>query len=231
MKIVGLIGGISWISTVDYYTQINQGINAKMGGLNFAECIIYSFNYQDIKNNNDSNNWESTLSMITSAAKKLEQSGASCIILCANTMHYIADKLQEEIKIPILHIATATAQEIKKQGLKRVGLLGTKFTMNYDFFTSKLAAQGIEAIIPRDEGDQEFIHTTIFEELGRGIIKEETKQRYLSIMNTLNNDGAQGIIAGCTEIPMIVQPNDLNIPYFDTTRIHSMAAVEFALSQ
>lgn len=230
MKIIGLIGGFSWVSTVDYYTQINQGINAHLGGLNYAECMVYSFNYQDIKNNNDAHRWDVTLTMIVSAAKKLEQSGASAIVLCANTMHYIADKIQQEIHIPIIHIATATAFEIQNKGLRKVGLLGTKFTMEYDFFTSKLAELGIETIIPEDEDDKDFIHWTIFEELGRGLIKEETKKRYLSIMKSLQDKGAEGIIAGCTEIPMIVKPSDIHIPYFDTMSIHAKAAVDFALS-
>ncbi|MCB0648453.1 MAG: aspartate/glutamate racemase family protein [Saprospiraceae bacterium] len=231
MKILGLIGGISWVSTVDYYTQINQGINEKLGGLNYSECIIYSFNYQEIKNNNDTNDWESTLEMVVSAIKKLEQSGAKGIVLCANTMHLIADKIQKEINIPLIHIATATALEIKKRGLNKVGLLGTKFTMEYDFFKSKLEEQGIEAVIPQNDSDKNFVHNTIFEELGKGVIKEETKERYLSIIEELKNNGAQGFIAGCTEIPLIVKEYDIDIPYFDTALIHGKAAVEFALTE
>ncbi len=230
MKILGLIGGISWVSTVDYYTQINRGINEKLGGLNLSECIIYSFNYQEIKNNNDNNDWESTLLMIVSASKKLEQSGAKGIILCANTMHHIADKIQSEINIPLIHIATVTALEIKKRGIKKVGLLGTKFTMEYDFFRSKLEEQGIETVIPNNASDKDFVHHTIFEELGRGIVKEETKKRYLSIIDDLKKDGAEGFIAGCTEIPLIIKESDIDIPFFDTALIHSKAAVEFALS-
>jgi len=231
MKVLGLIGGISWVSTVDYYTQINKGVNKRLGGLNFSECIIYSFNYQKIKNNNDTDDWDSTLRMVVEASNKLEKSGAKGIILCANTMHFIADKIEKEIDIPIIHIATATALEIKKLGLKRVGLLGTKFTMEYDFFKSKLHEQGIEALIPAKLSDKEFVHNTIFDELGKGIIKTETKDRYLSIIEDLKNEGAEGIIAGCTEIPLIIKEQDIDLPYFDTALIHANAAIEFVLSE
>jgi aspartate racemase len=231
MKILGLIGGISWVSTVDYYTQINKGINERLGGLNYPECMIYSLNYQKIKNNNDTNDWDSTLEMVVSASKKLEKSGAKGIVLCANTMHFIADRIEKEINVPIIHIATATALEIKKLGLKKVGLLGTKFTMEYGFFKSKLKEQGIEALIPTKASDREFVHNTIFDELGKGIIRAETKARYLSIIEELVNDGAEGIIAGCTEIPLLIKESDIDLPYFDTALIHGKAAVEFALSE
>jgi aspartate racemase len=231
MKILGLIGGISWVSTVDYYTQINKGINEQLGGLNYSECMIYSFNYQTIKNNNDTDDWDSTLRMVVSASKNLEKSGAKGIVLCANTMHFIADRIEKEIGIPIIHIATATALEIKKLGLKKVGLLGTKFTMEYDFFKSKLIEQGVEALIPTETSDKEFVHNTIFDELGKGIIRTETKERYLSIIEKLKNAGAEGIIAGCTEIPLIIKESDIDLPYFDTALIHGKAAIEFALSE
>jgi aspartate racemase len=229
MKKIGLIGGISWVSTADYYKYINLGINERLGDLNFAECIIYSFNYSDIKKNNDANDWDKTLEMILKASEGLKASGAEAIILCANTMHLIADKLEERIKLPVIHIATATANEIKKQHLKKVGLLGTKFTMERDFFTDKLKEQNIEFIIP-DEDDRAFIHYTIFEELGRGMVIAESKARYISIIKKLIEQGAEGIILGCTEIPMLVKNGDVDIPLFDTTLIHSKAAVEFMLS-
>jgi len=230
MKIIGLIGGISWVSTADYYKLINQGINEKMGDLNFSECLIYSFNYADIKKNNENNDWDSTFNMLLKGCNFLKAGGAEAIVLCANTMHFIADRLEKEIKLPIIHIATETAKEIQKQNLKKVGLLGTKFTMELNFFKDKLIAQGIEAIIPESEDDKNFIHTTIFEELGRGIVTPETKKRYLEIANELIKKGAEGIILGCTEIPLVILPEDLNVPVFDTALIHSKAAVEFQLS-
>ena len=228
MKILGLIGGISWVSTVDYYRLINQGINKKLGDLEFAELMIYSFNYGDIKRNNDAEDWDKTLSMITKASLNMKNSGAKAIVLCANTMHLIADRLQENIQLPVIHIATVTADAIMAKGLKKVGLLGTKFTMERDFFRDKLTEKGIEILIPGDE-ERDFIHYTIFEELGRNIIKPDTKQFYINVINKLIAAGAEGIILGCTEIPLLISNADLDIPLFDTVEIHSKAAVEFAL--
>lgn len=230
MRKIGLIGGISWVSTADYYKLINEGINEKMGGLNFSECLIYSFNYSDIKKNNEANDWDSTFEMLFKGCQFLKSGGAEAIVLCANTMHLIADRLEEAIDLPLIHIATATAAEIQKQEIKKVGLLGTKFTMELDFFTDKLNAKGIEAIIPESQEDKDFIHTTIFEELGRGLVTAETKKRYLEIANQLIEKGAEGIILGCTEIPLVIKPGDLSVPIFDTTLIHSNAAIEFQLS-
>jgi aspartate racemase len=229
MRKIGLIGGISWVSTSDYYTLINKGINEKLGGLNFSECLIYSFNYADIKKNNDANDWDSTFNMLLKAAEVLKSGGAEAIVLCANTMHLIADKLQQAIGLPLIHIAEETAIEIQKKDLKKVGLLGTKFTMELDFFKDKLAEKGIEAIIPISEADKDFIHYTIFEELGRGIATEETKKRYLEIANELIKNGAEGIILGCTEIPLVIKEGDLSVPIFDTTLIHTQAAINFQL--
>lgn len=166
---------------------------------------------------------------MTNAAQNLKNSGATAIVLCANTMHVIADQLSLNVGLPVIHIATVTASAIEKQQLKKVGLLGTKFTMELDFFTDKLKDNGIDVIIP-DPTDREFIHYTIFEELGRGVIDPVTKSKYISIINKLIQQGAEGIILGCTEIPLLINENDAPVPLFDTTRIHSTAAVEFALS-
>ena len=217
------------MSTSDYYKLINEGVNDKLGGLNFAECIIYSFNYADIKKNNDNDDWDGTLAMITKAWGSLVSAGAEAIILCANTMHLIADKLQEKINVPIIHIASVTAQEISKQKISKVGLLGTKFTMEREFFRNKLSDRNIETLIP-EVADRDFVQDTVYYELGKGIIKEETKQRYLSIINDLVEEGAEGIILGCTEIPLIIKQEDVSVKVFDTTLLHSAAAVEFILS-
>lgn len=229
MKIIGLVGGTSWVSTVDYYKLINEGINAKLGGLEFSECIIYSLNYGDVKRNNDADDWDKNLALISAAAINLQRSGANAIVLCANTMHMIADRLQLMLNIPVIHIATATANAVAAKGMKKVGLLGTKFTMERQFFRHKLSGQGIDVIIP-DEQDRGIIHYTIFEELGRGLFQPETKQFYLDVIAKLVSKGAEGIILGCTEIPMLLNSNDTDVPLFDTTAIHSQAAVEFALS-
>jgi aspartate racemase len=229
MKTLGLIGGMSWVSTIDYYKLINEGINERLGGLNFSQCIIYSFNYADIKRNNDANDWDANYKLVLTASEHLKNSGAAAIVLCANTMHLIAEKLEQSINLPVIHIATATATAVKNRNLKKVGLLGTKFTMELDFFKSKLTDKGIEAIIPGDE-DRHFIHYNIFEELGRGLIKETSKQRYLSIIQQLIDRGAEGIILGCTEIPLLIQQSDVSVPVFDTTRLHAESAVNFAVS-
>jgi aspartate racemase len=229
MKILGLIGGISWVSTLDYYKLINTGVNEYLGDLNFAECMIYSFNYQDIKNNNDSGNWDKTLQMLTKAATGMKNGGAEAIVLCANTMHKIADRLEQNVQLPVIHIAKVTAEAIAEQGLTKIGLLGTKFTMEEPFFRDKLTEKGIDIVIPADD-ERAHIHYTIFEELGRNIFKPETKQFYIEVINTLVKQGAQGIILGCTEIPLLISNEDVNIPLFDTTQIHAKAAVKFALS-
>jgi aspartate racemase len=229
MKTLGLIGGMSWVSTLDYYKLINEGINEKLGGLNFAECIIYSFNYAVIKKNNDANDWDANLKLVAEAGEHLKNAGAKAIVLCANTMHLIAEKAEATIGLPVIHIATATAAAVKSKHLKKVGLLGTKFTMELDFFKSKLRDKGIETMIPGND-DRQFIHQTIFEELGRGLVKDGTRARYLAVIQEMMADGAEGIILGCTEIPMLIQPQDVPVPVFDTARIHAAAAVDFAVS-
>ncbi len=228
MKTLGLIGGISWVSTIDYYRYINEGVNKVLGDLNFARCIIYSFNYGDIIKRNNSGDTQGTLDLLTNACINLKNSGAEAIVLCANTMHMYAEDVERLVGLPVIHIATATANAIKEQNLSAVALLGTKFTMEKDFFKDKLAMQGIKTIIPTVE-DREFIHYTIFEELGRGIVLPATRKRYIDIINRLAEEGAQGAILGCTEIPLLVSQDDVAIPVFDTTRIHAGAAVAFSL--
>jgi aspartate racemase len=227
MTKIGLVGGISWVSTMDYYKFINEGINVKLGGLNFAECIIYSLNFGDVQ----AKGWDNSFDLLLNACESLKRSGAEAIVLCANTAHQFADKLKTTIDLPIINIVTATADAINKQGLKKVALLGTKFTMEMDFFKKGLKEKGIEALIPELEETRDFIQHTIKEELGRGIVREETKKAYISIINELIANGAEGIVLGCTEIPMMISQKDVSIPVFDTTKIHSMAAVEFALSK
>jgi len=228
MQILGLIGGFSWVSTVEYYKFINQGVNDRLGGLEFPQCVIYSFNYAEIKKYNNTDNWDMTFQLVVKACNDLKHCGVTGIVLCANTMHRIADRLEEETGLPVIHIATVTATEIEKKGLKKVGLLGTKFTMELDFFKSKLLDKGIEVLIP-NEDDREFLHHTIYDELGKGIFAEQTKQRYLRIISDLMNDGAEGIVLGCTELPLIIQQSEVCVPIFDTTLIHSKAAVEFSM--
>lgn len=230
MKKLGLVGGISWVSTIDYYRYINEGINEKLGGLNFAECIIYSLNFNDFQKNNTDNNWQATFELISNACENLKICGAEAIVLCANTAHAIAEKLEQKIQLPILHIASATANAINKSGIKKVGLLGTIFTMEMDFYKNKLKEYNIEAIIPQTQGVRNFLQQTIKEELGRGILRQDTRLAYIGIVDQLIKDGAEGIILGCTELPLILSQDDITVPLFDTTKIHSQAAIEFALS-
>lgn len=228
MKTIGLVGGSSWVSSMDYYRLLNERINRQLGGINYARCILYSFNFADIKKLNDARDWKTTLKLITGVSRHLASAGAECILLCANTMHVIADDLRKAIKIPVIHIAEATADAIKERGLKQVGLLGTKFTMEMDFFTKKLGDRNIETIVP-NEADREFVHATIFDELGKGIIREATKRQYLDIIRELGKRGAEGVILGCSEIPLLIEQPDTQIPIFDTVAIHIEAAVRFAI--
>lgn len=228
MKTLGLIGGISWVSTADYYKYINEGINKHLGWIYFSRCIIHSFSYGEIKNIADAGDFAVLGRQFIAACHNMKAGGAEAIVICANTMHMFADELERETGLPVIHIATATAKAINAQGLTKVGLLGTKPTMQLDFYKQKLAGHGIEALIPGAE-DMDFIHNTIFEELGKGIFTEETRRRYLSIMDKLVAMGAQGIILGCTEIPMLVTQADVPVPVFDTTKIHADAAVAFSL--
>lgn len=229
MKTLGLIGGTSWVSTVDYYKLINQQINQRLGGLNAARLILYSMNYEEFKPPADPKDWGSTSQNLVTIAKNLEYSGAACILLCANTPHMAADTIEKNVNIPLIHIAEETAKEIKKHDLKKVGLLGTKLTMEQPFFRDRLLKYGIEPIVPGDK-ERTYIHATIFNELGKGIFTQETKNKYLQIIDGLIKKGAEGIILGCTEIPLLIQQDDCDLPLFDTMLIHATAAVNFALS-
>jgi len=230
MKTLGLVGGTGWVSTVDYYRLINQGINAALGGHEFARCILYSLNFGDIVACNERNDTEGIYTLIKAATEKVIQGGAEGIVICANTLHKFADRLQKEINVPLIHIAEATAREINQHNLSVVGLLGTQYTMEEDFYTSKLAAANIRTLVP-EKADREFINTTIYNELLKEVFKEESKKRFLEIMKKLQVQGAAGIIMGCTEIPLLIQPDDFNLPLFNTTAIHARAAVNFALGK
>lgn len=226
MKKIGLVGGISWVSTIDYYRFINEGINSRLGGLNFAECIIYSLNFGDVQEKT----WDNAYELLLHACESLKKSGAEGIILCANTAHLFADKLQEAIKLPIINIIDETAKVITKKGFKKVGLLGTKFTMERDFYKSKLFEYGLSVLIPEQQETRDYIQHTVKEELGIGLIRPETKAKYISIAKELIDCGAECIILGCTEIPMLISQSDFAIPVFDTTKIHSGAIVDFIIS-
>lgn len=226
MKKIGLVGGISWTSTLDYYKLINEGINAKLGGLNFAECIIYSLNFADIY----TQGWNKSFDLLLNACNNLKKSGADGIALCANTAHIYADRLQQATNLPMVDIVTETAKTISKKGFKKIGLLGTKFTMEMDFYRNRFELPGLEILTPEKPATREYIQYTLREELGIGYINPETKKKYKQIVKDLVHSGAECIVLGCTEIPMLISQNDFEIPVFDTTKIHSQAIVEFITS-
>ena len=230
MKTIGLIGGTTWYSTIDYYRYINELVNNKLGGDETAKVILNSVNYGEVKKLTLKNDWDSIANIICTAARKTQDAGADCILLCANTMHHIADKVEQAITIPLIHIADATASEIKKADLKTVALVGTKYTMQLNFFKDRLLTHGINPLIPGEDGIEKA-NAAIFNELGKGIILPETKQLFMKIINQLILQGAQGVILGCTEIPLLIKPADCPLPLFDTTFIHAAAAVDFALAK
>jgi aspartate racemase len=230
MKVIGLIGGTTWVSTVDYYKIINRVTNERLGGNNSAKLLLYSINFDELRKLVEADNYGQIEKDFIAIAKKLEAAGADCIVICANTPHMFYDGIQKEIGIPILHIAEATSKEIMKNNLKTVGLLGTKATMEMDFYKNILLKHGIKTLIPGEE-NRNFINESIYKELSKEIFKKETKERYVEIIAGLQRDGAEGVILGCTEIPLIIHQEDCKIKTFDTTLIHASYAVDFALSE
>lgn len=230
MKTIGLIGGMSWESTVTYYQIINTIVKEQLGGLHSAKCLLYSVDFAEIEECQANGNWEKSGRILSDAAKNLEKAGADFIIICTNTMHKVIDQIQRGLHIPILHIAEVTAVELKSQEIHKVALLGTKYTMEQDFYKSKLIEKGIEVLIP-EAGDIAKINTIIYDELCCGIITEESRRIYVDIIKKLSKDGAQGVILGCTEIGLLVHQNDTTVPLFDTTFIHAKKAALYSIEQ
>ena len=229
MKTIGLIGGLSWYSSIDYYRYINQAVNEKLGGDEAARMILYSVNYGEIKKLTLQNNWDGIINIIGEIAIKIQRAGAEVILLGVNTMHHIFNKVEEAVTVPMIHIADATAASIKNKKLNTVALPGTKYTMQFDFFKDRLSGFDIKTLIPGDT-EIEIINSAIYNELAKGIILPETKEKFLAVINNLRAQGAEGVILGCTEIPLLIKQEDSSIPVFDTTFLHATAAVEFALS-
>ena len=223
MKTIGLIGGMSWESTMTYYQVINETIKKQLGGLHSAKCILYSVDFDEIEKYQTRGEWDKSADVLSEAAQALERAGVDYIVICTNTMHKVVPEIGRRIHIPILHIADMTAVQLKKQGIRKVGLLGTKYTMQQDFYKNVLIRQGIEVIIPNDD-DVDVVNRIIYDELCLGKILEESKAVYLDIIHELARNGAQGIILGCTEIGLLIQQSDTDIPLFDTTRIHAKQA-------
>lgn len=228
MRTLGLIGGTGWISTIEYYRLINQLTNERLGGLSSAQLILYSVNYAEIEKMNLKKDNLSLMATLKHLSQKLQAAGADAILICANTLHRFADEVQQTLRIPIINIAEATAQEVKKSQLKTVGLLGTKTTMELDFYPEKLNELQIKTLTP-ELADRDFIQQVINEELLKGQFQPESKQRFLEIIHQLIDKGAEGIILGCTEIPLLIKPTDVHIPVFNTIEIHVRAAVTHAL--
>jgi aspartate racemase len=231
VKTIGLIGGMSWESSIEYYRIINESVREKLGDLHSAKSIMYSVDFAEIEALQHQGKWEEATGLMIEAARHVENGGADFVIICTNTMHRMADEVQEHIGIPLLHIADATAENIKMRGLGRVGLLGTKFTMEEEFYKGRLINKhGLEVLIPGPE-DRDVVHQVIYEELVVGKIRRASKARYINIIEGMVAGGVEGIILGCTEIGLLVGPEDVKVPVFDTTRIHAVAAVQYALRE
>ena len=231
MKTIGLLGGMSWESTVPYYRQINEAVKARLGGLHSAKIVLYSVDFAEVERLQHQGDWTAAGALLADAARALERAGADFIVLCTNTMHKVAPAIEGAVQIPLLHIADPTAGAIRRAGLHRVGLLGTRFTMEQDFYRGRLAGQhGIEVLIPEAD-DRDLVHRVIYEELCLGRIEQASRQAYRDVMRRLVERGVQGIILGCTEISMLVGDEDASVPLFDTTAIHAEAAAALALGR
>ena len=228
LKTIGLIGGMSWESTVTYYKIINETVKEKLGGLHSAKCILYSVDFHEIEECQANGNWEKSGEILGEAANNLEKAGADFIVICTNTMHKVINQIKEKISIPILHIAEMTAEKILEKGLKNIALLGTKYTMEQDFYKSKLIEKGINVIIP-DKNDIEIINKVIYDELCLGTINSNSKKKFLEIVDKLRSKGAEGIILGCTEIGLLIKNEDTDVPLFDTAVIHAEEAAIYSI--
>ncbi len=228
MKVIGLIGGMSWESTLTYYKIINETIKERLGGLHSAKCVLYSVDFQEIEECQANGNWEKSGQILGEAAYNLEKAGADFIMICTNTMHKVISQIGEKISIPVLHIAEMTAEKILEKKIKNIALLGTKYTMEQNFYKEKLVERGINVMIP-DKDDIKIINDIIYEELCLGIINPESKVKYLEIVKKLENKGAEGVILGCTEIGMLVKHEDTSIPLFDTAVIHAEQAAIYSI--
>jgi aspartate racemase len=231
MKMIGLLGGMSWESSIEYERLINEEVRHRLGGNHSAELLIRSYDFAEIEALQEAHDWAAAGSRLAADAQRLQQAGAELIVLCTNTMHRVADVIEEALDVPFIHLADTTALAVKRSGVGRVALLGTRYTMEQDFYRGRLAQRhGIDVIVP-GEADRGLIHDVIYRELVRGIIREDSRTAYLDIIRRLVAEGARGVVAGCTEIELLVTPEDVDCPYFPTTRLHALAAVDAALER
>jgi len=230
MRTIGLLGGMSWKSSIEYYRIINETVKELLGGLHSAKSLMYSVDFAEIEKLQHDGDWDALTRVMIDAAKQLEKGGADFLVICTNTMHKMAPEVADAISIPLLHIADATASAIKARHLQTVGLLGTRFTMEGEFYRGKLEKDhGLKVLIP-DEAGCDIVHRIIYDELVQGVIREESRTAYLNVITNLQSRGAEGVILGCTEIPLLVKQSDVSVPIFDTTTIHAQAAVDWALA-
>lgn len=231
MKTIGLIGGMSWESSLEYYRIINETVKARLGGLHSADCLMYSFDFAEIEALQMADDWDTATQRMVEAARRLEKGGAACVVICTNTMHKMADAVQAAVDLPLIHIADATAEVIKNAGVQHIGLLGTAFTMEHDFYKGRLIdTYGLDVIIPDDAG-RKIVHDIIYHELVLGEIQDESRRAYVEVIKAMQADGAEGVILGCTEIGLLIKPEHSPIPVYDTTYLHAVAAVNFALGE
>jgi aspartate racemase len=228
LKRIGLLGGMSWESSVEYERIINTEVRARLGGTNSADLVIRSYNFADIERLQAEDRWEDAGALLAADARALESAGAQLILLCTNTMHAVAPAIETAITVPFLHLADTTAEAVLGRGLQTVALLGTRYTMEAAFYRDRLLAAGLSVVVP-DSEERDTVHRVIYEELVRGIVKPESKSAYLRIIEDLVSRGAEGVIAGCTEIELLVTADDVTVPFFPTTRLHALAAVDLAL--
>lgn len=230
-RLLGLIGGMSWESSAEYYRLINQGVRARLGGVRSARLVMWSFDFGEIEALQHAGRWDDAAGLLSDAARRLETAGAGLVLICTNTMHRMADTVQAALGVPLLHIADPTAERIAAAGLRRVGLLGTAFTMEQDFYKGRLTQRhGLEVLVP-DAGDRALVHRVIYEELVQGRIDPASREAYRGVIARLVAQGAEAVILGCTEIMLLVRPEDSAVPLFDTTALHAEAAVEWALQE
>ncbi|WP_386082783.1 aspartate/glutamate racemase family protein [Vreelandella sp. F11] len=230
MRVIGVLGGMSWESTQGYYRALNEGVKAALGGFHSAKIVLVSVDFAEIETLQQQGDWHTAGELLGNAAQSVERAGADCLLIATNTMHKVAPAIEQAITIPLLHIADATAEQLTADGITRVGLLGTRFTMEQDFYIGRLEKQfGIEVVVP-DQSERDTIHRVIFDELCQGRIEDISRQRYLAIIDSLHAQGAQAVILGCTEIAMLVSQRDTQVPLYDTTALHAQRAVAWALS-
>ena len=229
MKTIGLLGGMSWESTVTYYRLINEGVRERLGGLHSAKIVLYSVDFHEIEQFQHQGRWDEAGLLLAEAAKQVESAGADFLVICTNTMHRVTSQIESQIKIPLLHIADATGEEIRKAGLNTVGLLGTRFTMEQDFYRGLLTERYDLKVLVPDERERELVHRVIYKELCLGKVREKSRDQYVTVIRGLLDRGAQGVILGCTEISLLIKPEDVRTKLFDTTAIHAYKAVEWAI--